>query len=314
MKVSYLYDQGSAQYREDGLFIAGPLFGVLDGVSAPFSPKHRPKKFLGGLSGGEMIVRVVETFVSTVTLSHYGEILCLAPMALPEQPLVKEISAANAAVRQAQKSNGVDVDDVGGLAGATFAITKVGNEVEIIQGGDCFALWETKKGDVTITKNQVRRHDTEMNDTILRLQREVASELYSINLEEATVEQRNKIRGKMWTRFCPILKAARQEDVNNPKSSRCYALLNGQPEVTRVWFYRTLPRKNLRTLILFTDGMVPWQAIKGMSDEEIAGRVLADYREGGLPHLLRVARGIEKRVEAVNYTDSAEATAISIEF
>ena len=73
-------------------------------------------------------------------------------------------------------------------------------------------------------------------------------------------------------------------------------------------------RSKLQAILLFSDGMVPWETMKEMDDEEIAQRVWSDFQEGGLPHLLQIARGIEKHVEVLNYTDSAEATAIAIEF
>lgn len=59
MKVSCIYDQGSAPYREDWLFLCDPFFGVLDGVSAPYSKKYSPRMF-NGMSGGEMASRVIE--------------------------------------------------------------------------------------------------------------------------------------------------------------------------------------------------------------------------------------------------------------
>ncbi len=300
MKISYLYDQGSAQYREDGLFIADPFCGVLDGVSAPFGPKHPIRKF-NGLSGGEFVARSVEQFFSTATPESYLS----AFMA---------ISQANNFVRNLQEKAGVEIK-ADKLAGATFAIALLNQDyVEVIQAGDCFALWVMKNGLIDITKNQVRLHDTEMQSTILKLQREVAHKLYGIQLEKATVEQRNIIRGEMWNRFFSILSEARIQDVNRLDSPRCYGLLNGQPELLDATFRICFNRNEIQAILLFSDGMVPWEAMKEMADEEVAEKVLADYREGGLPHLLRIARGIENRVKMVNYTDSAEATAIAIEF
>ena len=52
------------------------------------------------------------------------------------------------------------------LAGATFAIAWLNQDyVEIVQAGDCFALFVEKDGSIGITRNQVRYHDGEMNDT-----------------------------------------------------------------------------------------------------------------------------------------------------
>lgn len=314
MKVSHLYDQGSASDREDGMFVSNSHFAVLDGVSAPYGPKYPMRKF-DGMSGGEMVARVVEQFFGTVMLSRYGETLGLPSIILPEQSLEGELGAANLAVREAQYNAGVDVEDAGELAGAAFAIARIGEEtVEIAQVGDCFALWVNYDGKPRITQNQVREHDTAMNDEILRLQREVAKEYFGIALEEAAPEERQRIRGETWNRFCPFLKEARRRDTNNIASPCCYGLMDGQPEFSDMMVAFELPRRELRALLLFSDGMVPWEAMKGMTDGEVAERVYASYKEGGLAYLLRIARGIECRVANVNYMDNAEATAIALDF
>lgn len=314
MKVQMIYDQGSSHYREDGLVIHQNLLGVLDGVSAPYAPKYPPKMF-NNLSGGEMVARLVEQFFGTVTLSRYGAMLGLVPIALPEQNLLTEVLAANAAVREAQLNFGINVEDAGEVAGVTFAIAKIRKEtVEIIQTGDCFALWVKKDGSITITRNQVRPHDELMNAEILRLQREVAKENFGIELEEATQEQRGVIRKEMWNQFYHILREGRRHDANNIVSPTYYGLMNGDPRLSEVMFTIQLSRHELRTLILFSDGMVSWEIMKGMNDKELASRIYADYREGGLTRLLCIARGIEKKTEAINYVDAAEATAIALDF
>ncbi len=301
MKVSFLYDQGSAPYREDGLFLAEPLFGVLDGVSAPYALAGPARKFQG-MSGGEFVARTVEQ--------------CFVYLRSPKNPsalrdLVLEV---NQEVRRQQQAAGVPFN-AGELAGAAFAVARVGGGyVEVVQAGDCFALWAMKDGSVGITRNQVRAHDTVMNAEIEHIQRKVASELFGVVLEEATPEERSQIRGEMWNRFSPRLKEARRQDVNSPASPRGYGFMNGDPRLKEMMVFLTIPRSELRALLLFSDGMVPWEAMKGMTDEEIAHRVYTDYLEGGLAHLLRIARGIECRVANVNYMDSAEATAIALNF
>lgn len=298
MKVNFLYDMGSAQYREDGMVADRRIFGVFDGVSAPYS--GAPELF-DGLSGGELLVRFVENSfgacdVDTDSLMSNMKYVCEELAYMLEE-------------------KGIDVSDARQTPGTTFAVAKIFDDmIEIVQGGDCFVLVVFKDGRIEITKNHVRLHDTEMNEIILRTQREVAKEMFGIELEKAEPEQRGKIRGEMWKRFRDLLAEARRQDVNNPDSPRCYPLLNGSEVVRDLLYFHVFRREEAKTILLFSDGMVPWNAMKGMSDEEVAARVYADYKEGGLVHLLRIARGIEKKVEAVNYTDSAEATAIAIEF
>ena len=105
MKISYLYDQGSALFREDGLIVSYPFFGVLDGVSAPFSSKYPMQKF-GGLSGGEFVARAVERFFSTII--NVGSIRTEIFAEPPESRLSMAVSEANNLVRGLQRRAGVE--------------------------------------------------------------------------------------------------------------------------------------------------------------------------------------------------------------
>jgi len=298
VKVSMLYNQGSASRREDGLFVCEPFFGVVDGASAPYGPNY-PAKMFNGMSGGELVARTIESCAYTARKKHL----------LPLSHFVDQWDGELALAQE-----GVPLLDAAELAGATFAIAKVGEKwIDILQGGDCFALWRKSNGAVGITRNQVRLHDEDMNSEIKRLLQQVAQE-QGVELKNATPGQRGVIRGEMWNRFCVSLREARRQDVNTPNNPRGYALLNGQRKAKNLWFSASLRRDDIQELLLFSDGMVPWAAMVGMTDHEVAKKVMADFLEGGLPHLLHVARGIERHEASVNYTDSAEATAISIEF
>ena len=309
MKVFDLYDQGSFARREDGKFLCDPFLGVLDGVSAPYSPAYPQKMFplKGGveLSGGEFVSRFTEYYF----LSKAADRIRMKNSNVEE--IMEKISCAAAYILNWYGVQG----DAGESPGVTFAIAEIGNNyVDVVQAGDCFALWELENGLFGITRNQVRNHDTAMNSEIERIQWEVARELFGVALEDASEEQHGKIRGEMWNRFCLALKEARRQDANNPESPRCYGLLNGDSRLAEVMFKKTFLRSELRIILLFSDGMVPWEVMKDKSDVEVAEQVYADYKKGGLPYMLQVARGIERRVANVNYVDSAEATAIALDF
>ncbi|KKQ75763.1 MAG: hypothetical protein US98_C0060G0001 [Parcubacteria group bacterium GW2011_GWC1_38_6] len=298
MKVSTIYHQGSSFHREDGYGIISDLiFFVLDGVSEPYGPQ-KPQRLIGELSGGELVSRLTENWIGW---NKTDDLPLLA------KKLNKYIKRC--------LDNADFVPSPGKLPGATFVITKINQEtVEILQAGDCFALWETTDGNIQVTTNQVRAHDVKMNDLILDIQRREAAECFGVDLEKATPDEHRTIRGAMWNRFCPILEEAREMDVNNPENPQGYGLLNGQPELEKMWFYTTMPLKSVKTILLFSDGMVPWNLMKDKTDEKVAQIVLDIYRRGGLAKMLLWARGIEEQVKGVNYIDNAEATAIAIEF
>lgn len=310
-----LYDRGSSPFREDGAVIAGPYALVLDGVSAPFSPDTPAQLFGGipgkGLSGGEMVARIVETSLFTTSLVQ------------PKASLKSAILVANQAIGKFQAEAGIDPQDSGALAGATFAGIKVEDEaIEVISGGDVFVLVEYRNGTITLTSNQVSGHDRAMNQMINDIKGEVATEL-GTTLEKAQHDKPlwGKIISEMWNRFRIPLAEARREDVNNSQGPRGgYALLNGQAKVKRIWATQILTRSTVKSILLFSDGLVPWEGVlKVRSNHEIGPWIMDNYRAGGggedgLQRLLDIARGIEKDTFKQGYTTNAEATDIAIEF
>ena len=290
--IEFLYSQGTSPVREDGLIVTGEiLFGVLDGVSAPYSPKYPAKKF-AGLSGGEMIVRFCEQFAEQLVNLNLRQF----------------VLRLNAKVGEQQGNT-----PPGELAGAVFAFALVKNDcVEIVQAGDCLAVVEMKNGDVFVTPNQVRRHDTEMNAEIEHIMREVAQEIFGIPIEKLSGFQLDEVRGEMWNRFRDTLIEARRQDNNNPKSPRGFGILNGDPRLDEMIWERKFSLPDISTILLFTDGMVPWLKMKSSSDEEVARYALTKIRHGGLAELLLSVRKAE--AETISYTTHAEASAVGLFF
>lgn len=305
MKTSSLYDQGSSSVLEDGHFIALPFVGVLDGASEPHDKDHPRMRFCGGrLTGGELVSRITEGFFTEQSIKDNALDLDLGALIL----------GANKLVGDEFKAKGLSLHDTGMLPGTTFAIAKIGEEeVEIIQAGDCFALW-VKGDEIEATSNQIRGHDNEFKGLIERLQRRIAKEKYEIELEKATLEQSKIIREEMWLEFRPEWQKGRARDINNPSSPQCYGLLNGQAELEQVWIRKTIPRNKLSNLLLFTDGMVPYGTYKEKNDREIVREICDAYRRGGLPESLRVVRLTEEKFRAVAWTDAAEVAAVAVDF
>lgn len=295
----FTYDPGSSKRWEDGAILSPPFFGVLDGVSAPYSPEHPPKIFNGGTSGGEFVSRLTER--QFARLPHLFSVR-------------RAVLEANRALWRRQSKRGATPHG-GELAGASFAVAKIaGDWVEIVQGCDAFALWVMKDGSIGMTEPQNKMSETFLNDKIVELMHEVARER-GLDLETVDDATRNEIRAEMFDRFYPTLVETRREYVNNPTLRDGYGLLNGQPELEMKWFNTNLPRNEVKALLLFTDGMVPWWgSLEGITSEEVARQVYETYRAGGLAGLLARARGIEETTRVTSYMDAAEATAIAIEF
>ncbi|MBI2012982.1 MAG: hypothetical protein HYS88_00825, partial [Candidatus Colwellbacteria bacterium] len=259
-----IYNRGSSEHREDGVILSPPFYGVLDGVSAPYSPDY-PMQLFRGMSGGAFVSRIVERQFARI------------PSPWSASQAVLEV---NKVVWRKQRKQGASQDG-GELAGASFAVAKVsGDWVEIVQGCDAFALWVMKDGSIGMTETQNTASETYLNQRIVDIMKEVASERGG-DLETVDDMARNEIRAEMWDRFYPILVETRREYVNNPSLRDGYGLLNGQLELKMTWFNINLPRSKVKTLLLFTDGMVPWWgSLEGLSSDEIAREVYETYCEG----------------------------------
>jgi hypothetical protein len=291
------------------------IFGVLDGVSAPYSPNHPPKKFFNGLSGGEMIVRLVEEFFSgAAILGKYGAIDMPSNISKESsrERLLEEIVAVNQLIlEETEMALGTDIN-AGELPGATFAFAQVEKYITVVQGGDCMAVIELRNGDIVVTPNQVRGHDQEMNSKIEEVQRKVAWDLFKLPLEQVPEDKRSQVRSRMWDVMRDVLVKARNEDINNPNSPRGYALLNGQPQLRKMMWKRVFPAREVKNILLFSDGIVPWSIMAKEDDNEIGQEILKEFKIKGLAGLLISARHTEEKSASVNYTNQAEATAIAL--
>lgn len=299
MKVSCIYDKGSSKFREDGFICKLPFYGVWDGTSAPYSPKFPMEMFGGNHSGGEFVNGIIkysfETVNSGLDLSH-------------------AISMANALLFFELKECGYECEcRTYKRPGATFAFMKTSLQtINIVQAGDCFALVVNKDGTFFITENQVHLHDMAMNRMIYETQCAIAREK---NIPEGEIEKyRNFIRAEMRDRFYPILCDARDKDINNPQSERGYGLLNGQDNLFEMMTEYTFLTNEVDFVILFTDGMIPWDLLKDMDKTKIGESIINLYKKGNLKEILRSARDFENTNKTKSYTDFAEATAVAVEF
>jgi len=275
MRIETLYDQGTAVPSEDRLILKLPFVGVADGVSGLYVPSEGPLGF-NGLTGGQM---AAETLLKTVVSASVQE------------SLEEIILRANSTIRRAQEPYGFyDRGEIERIAGATIAVVKIGTErIEIVQCGDCMALWVFHDGRTEITYNQVIRHEMEMRAKIAEL-----------------MEKHSGDRSKMWEEFGPFLAAIRRQRVNQPGG---YGLLNGQHEAEETWQRFVLQRQDIALLLIFTDGLIyPEEA----GSEDLDQRILGLYRDGGLGAILAETRRKEKGKKDTSHIDYAEASGIAI--
>src|SRR4030042_6723247 len=230
--IETIFSQGTSRCREDGLFVNPPFFGVVDGLSAPHNPvKEGPLRF-NGLTGGEMARKIVlETFCS----------------ASADLSLERVLLQANQRVGKIQTTQGISLSRPDLLSGVSFVSIRIRDaDVEIIQGGDCFAIWLSDSNAwrhkaIGATRNQAYKATVEIKNIIAQL-----------------MAKHNYDRSLIWDDFVPILSMQRLRDINK-RTKTGYALLNGQPELSDCW-QKTLAwsTQNLRLMILFSDGFFPF--------------------------------------------------------
>lgn len=276
IKIEVIYDQGTAEDLEDGLVINPPFFGVMDGTSEPNHFLGRGLSF-DGMSSGEMVRKII---LETV----YG--------AGSKEPLEKILLEANEKIRNLWHKYKIPLNRSDLIGGAAFAFIKIDSKkVNIIQGGDCFALWVKNSNEIGVTKNQVYLHELEGLKVIAKLMKKHKGD-----------------RKKMWLDFYEPFCQFRLRDINK-ETKTGFALLNGQPSLKKYWQTIEIPVSNLKLLLLFTDGFVPFK-----KERELMKEIVKFYKKGGLNYILKKKRELEKTTEKESYQVYAEATAIAIKF
>jgi len=275
MKVNYFHNQGTTEFSEDGLIIGNPNFlGVTDGMSAVYLPQKGPKMF-HGMTGGQLASNIVMREFSQIRVSGLAE----------------SLERANAKLAVILIDRGYDLTDSAVLPGTCFAVAHLREkEIDIIQAEDCLAVWETKNGKKSGTRNQAFECEKSLRAKIAELMRK---------------HERNK--EKMWQEFLPILVEARRKSVNKE-----FAVLNGQQDFEEHWQRIVLNTEELKTMILFTDGFVDFCWTE--NPEDLAKRLIGYYKVSGLWGILEETREANIANRFSSHEVFPEATALSIEF
>lgn len=278
-KIKTIFDSGEAKFLEDEIVLQSPFFGVLDGVSGLYNPIIGPTLYDGKTGGQKAIEIVREAFIR----------------ANASDELLAVIKTANAALRKFSESNGININRADLLPGMAFAFVKIMNdEVEIIQASDCYAAWEKTNGEIGATPNQNFFDEEE-----------------KIEIFKNIIEKHSGDLGKAWTEYMPIYAKLRIERINKdlPKKT---VLLNGQLAGENYWSKIIIPQKELKTLLLFTDGMVEFSESRNV--DEMSKLIFDAYRRQNLPGMLSRIREIENTRRQATHVKNAEVAAIAIEF
>ena len=280
MKVNVLYDQGSAQIIEDGIIFQPPYcFGVTDGISGVYLPDEGPELF-HGMTGGQFASHVISYIFGCTRLAR--------------RSLEGILQRANNLIREKIKVHNLSLDESGLLPSAAFVVVSLTRKnINILQAGDSLAVWQMEDGSLGATSNKTYSYEKELLRIIAEL-----------------MKKHKENRRKMWEEFRPILIKKRRANVNTKQGG--FALLNGQPEFERFWQKFILPREKVKILILFSDGLIPFEWTQ--QEFGMAGEIIRLYKRGGLYSILKASRQIAGQKRSSSHEDYPEATAIAVEF
>lgn len=278
-KIEAIYSQGTAGETEDGFFVNPPFFGVVDGFSAPYNDKRKPELF-DGQRGGEMVRKeVLKAFYS----------------ASPHDPLEDVVLEANRKIGEIQTAKGIAIESSERLAGGSFAFCKIEKgKMKIIRGADCYVLWTADSGKANITKPQNYDYETKAHRIIKGLMKKHKGD-----------------RQKMWIDFYRPLQRMRRKN-SNKGTELGFAVLNGQPWVKYHWEAFELPSGSVKTLLLLTDGFMPF--IEYGRQYGIAREMIDLYETEGLSGMLENSRQAERLRIRENYIDYQETSGVAIKF
>lgn len=278
-RIESIYDPGTASILEDRLVIHPPFYGVLDGVSGLYYPDKGPSLF-NSFSGGQKVVQLVAaTFES----------------ASPDDSLEKVVLRANAVVRKFIHDHRIDIKRGDLTPGAMFVFAKIDNDkIEIIQGGDCFAVWRTTEGSVFCTPNPNYNHES--------------SQMEALN---SIFKKYKGDRVMAWREYLPRASLMRKERANK-SGDRGYVVLNGGVGTRKLWNKYMLSRRESSLLLLFTDGLVKLEETK--YEKKMGERIVDLYNKKGWSAVLARIRKWESSDKLARHIDHAEATGIAMHF
>lgn len=116
-------------------------------------------------------------------------------------------------------------------------------------------------------------------------------------------------RQKTWEEFRPLLVKDRRRNIN---ISNGFSTINGQPWFEDLVQEFSLPRKDTKRLIIFSDGFIPFEVTE--DPIAMATFIFALYENGGLNQVLKRTREYAEETKKSSHEDYPEATAIAIEF
>ncbi|WP_424768722.1 PP2C family serine/threonine-protein phosphatase [Paenibacillus sp. sgz302251] len=283
MKITKLTMKGSSLWNEDAL-VEQPshaLYGVIDGATSlvPFTGE-------GGATGGHYAARIIAD-------SLYGISSSGGEHWTPAEALLQ----ANRKLREEMAKYGIQVDRKEEVWGACAVLIRIGEDfIEYAQAGDCMLAAVYEDGSIrTVTHDQLAHIDNR------------TKALWAEGIESGL-----RTSEELWAYVKPQIISGRY----SANTAQGYAVLNGDPELSRYIEYGRMNRIQLKALLLMSDGLYSPTAasLPQANAEEVARGVLDKGLEGYIRELTELEEGDPQCIQYPRVKKSDDKTAIWITF
>ncbi|MGW8193902.1 MAG: protein phosphatase 2C domain-containing protein [Desulforhopalus sp.] len=239
-----LFEQGSGAVNEDVLLVSRNLLGVFDGATSLDN-----QRFANGLTGGLLAARTAAEVFRREDL-----------------PLCHLAEKANSAIRAAEQSEGIDMDERHRLWSTSMAVIRMTEGgFEFCQTGDAVILLLLSDGGYRFVTPGV---DID-RETLVQWKKSQMSPPTPIH--ELFAEQIRRVRLEM---------------------NCSYGVLNGEPEALSFLNCGTEKLDGVSDILLFTDGLQPLR--ENPTQEPDWSGFVDLYRVGGLRAVRGQVRGLQR--------------------
>ncbi|MGO4344900.1 PP2C family serine/threonine-protein phosphatase [Paenibacillus sp. MCAF9] len=283
MRLTKISVKGSSPWNEDALVLNPSLnmYGVIDGATSlvPFKGEN-------GETGGYYAAQIISDYLQGMQNLPNKEWS-------PEEALLQ----ANRKLREEMTRQGIDADRKEELWGACAILIRLDDHfIEYAQAGDCMLIAEYEDGSVrTVTHDQLAHVDNKTRA------------LWAEGIEAGLRSSED-----LWAYVKPQIVSGR----HTANTEEGYAVLNGDPALSRFLESGKINYIKLKTLLLMSDGLYEAKPSghEPANAEETARLVSAMGLEGYIQHLIGLEEGDPQCLRFPRVKKSDDKTAILINF
>lgn len=257
------------------------IYLVADGVSGPYSPSNPPHKYLGDMTGGQMVSSVLKETIESISAKN----------------LYSALEQANERVLSCHRKIGKDPLKEA-VAGACVAACQIKQEkLAFTVAGDSWVFWRKSAGACCISN----------------------FDLAAFELEEAGDKEFERCKseagsiGKAWDLYYPYFSSKQFTRANRNLRMGGHAMLNGDPAFLDCYRHISIPHSGISWIVLCTDGLLPKSTTHPDNQNVLANEFSEKYEQGGIAAVIKWRDSFPSEPH-IGKGHWPEATAIELKF